>query len=126
MSLDEIDGIVFQYLLVEMHGARTNILGLWSSSIALVVLSIASFSGLFQAVGFAAIPIIAILLIFLYKYLRYLAAVKGLAKSYAAGSRLGSLREGLRAEVFPKEIRIPGFRPPKEGEGQARSPPAQT
>jgi hypothetical protein len=125
MSLDEIDGIVYQYLLVEMHGARTNILGLWSSSIALVVLSIASFSGLFQAVGFAAIPIIIVLLFFLYKYLRYLAAVKGLAKSYAAGSRRGSLREGLQADVFPKEIKIPGIRPPKN-EDRRRSPPTQT
>jgi hypothetical protein len=117
MASDPIDSVVYQYLLVEMQGARTNILGLWSSSIALTILFIASLFGQAPGAGLIAGLFVVVLLFFLLKYLIYLAAVKGLAKSYAAGSRPGSLRDGLRLDVLPKEVAIPGFRPKREGGG---------
>ncbi len=110
MPHDKQDAVVYQYLLVEIQGARTNILALGSSSIALLALSIALFSNGLGDFGIAAVALIAVLLFFLDRYMRYLETVKGIAKGYAVGSRHQPLREALRLEVLPKEVRIPTYR----------------
>jgi len=121
MERDAEDGVVYQYLLVEMQGARTNILALWSSSIAIFALALALFSTGFEALAVIALIGMAILLFLLNKYMRYLDTVKSIAKGYAAGSRHESLREALRREVLPIEVRITSYQPDEE-----TSPPSGT
>ncbi len=118
MASGDQDGPVYQYLLVELQGARTNILGLWSSVVALTILFVAAFSTELAVLSLVAIIIASIAGFFLWRYLNYLDAVKSTVKAHALGLiPPGSLRERVRTDVLPKEVRITSYDPHTEDYG---------
>jgi hypothetical protein len=111
MVPEKEDGTLYQYLLAEMQGARTNIIGLWSSTIALVLLAIVTLPTQFGAVGIIAVFFASIQTILIIRYIRYVAAAKGVAKGHAAGSLGKPLHEAFINDVLPKEVGFATYQP---------------
>ena len=103
MSIEDPNRLAYQYLLVEVQGAKTTTLVLWASILALTVVvsgsywifpGLAVFAGLMQA-AVAFLP---------WRYSEYLAAITSAAKRYAFQTSEVSLVEIIRGEVVSKEV----------------------
>jgi apolipoprotein N-acyltransferase len=103
MSLEEPDRLAYQYLLVELQGARATALVLWGSILALTVIVFGSYWIVPGLAVFAGLLEAAVAL-FLWKYSEYLAAIKSAAKRYAFQPSDVNLVEIIRREVVPKEV----------------------
>src|SRR6266516_3033399 len=97
---------LFQYLLSELHGARTTVLALVasvisSSSLVLTLVAI-------RLPCFAILP--AIMLVFslflVPMYVRYLNSLKSVVKSYGTGELAADLAQAYQDWIKPKEPRI--------------------
>jgi hypothetical protein len=107
MSLEEPDRLAYQYLLVELQGARTTTLVLLASVLALTVILLASYPTI-PLLAMLAGLLEAVVAIFLWRYSDYLAAIKSVAKRYAFQPSAVDLVEIIRNEVVPKEVRMAG------------------
>jgi apolipoprotein N-acyltransferase len=105
MSLEEPDRLAFQYLLVELQGARTTALVLWGTILALTVIVFGSAWIVPGLAVFAGLLELAVVL-FLWRYSEYPGAIKSAAKQYAFQPSEVNLVEIIRKEVVPKEVRM--------------------
>src|SRR5438309_11637819 len=101
---------LFQYLLAELHGARTTVLALVSSvlsSSALIVTLLAVrltcfaiLPGILFAFSASLVPV----------YVGYLNSIKSVVKGYGTGELVTDLSQAYRDWIKPKEPRLPLFR----------------
>src|SRR5207249_11324283 len=99
---------LFQYLLSELHGARTTLLALISSTVS----GLAAILGLLAAQLYFLVPLPAVLALYtgghIPGYRRYLESVKSVVKDCATGDLQIGLLEAYKQEI---EGREPGFWP---------------
>jgi hypothetical protein len=107
MSLKEPDRLAYQYLLVELQGARATTLVLYASFIALTVIVLGSYPTVPYLALIAGLLDAAVAL-FVWRDSEYLGVIKSAAKRYAFQSSEVNLVEIIRNEVVPKEVRWPG------------------
>ena len=85
-------------------------LGLVSSAIALAVFAYVALYGAFpiqfRPFGWLAVNAVVVLVVIVAWYSYYLNGVKGIAKEYALESLQGTLRENIRTNVLPREVRF--------------------
>ena len=107
MSLEEPDRLAYQYLLVELQGARATALVLWGSILALTVIVFGS-AWILPGLSLIAGLLDAGIALFAWRYSEYLGVLKSAAKRYAFQPAEVNLVEVIRNEVVPKEVRMVG------------------
>ena len=103
MSIEDPNRLAYQYLLVEVQGAKTTTLVLWASILALTVVVSGSY---WIALGLAVFagPMQAAVAFLLWRYSEYLAAITLAAKRYAFQTSEANLVEIICSEVVSEEV----------------------
>ena len=103
MSIEDPNRLAYQYLLVEVQGAKTTTLVLWASILALTVVVSGSY-WIVPALAVLAGLMEGAVAFLLWRYSEYLAEIRSAAKRYAFQPSEVSLVEIIRSEVVSKEL----------------------
>ena len=103
MSFEDPNRLAYQYLLVEVQGAKTTTLVLWASILALTVVVSGSYWIVPGLAVFADLMQAAVAFL-LWRYSEYLAAITLAVKRYAFQTSEVNLVEIIRSEVVSKEL----------------------